>query len=159
MTSSTPRTNRGGIEIHFDSAPTNLAPIRACVERFAHAVGFDDELAGRIALAVDEAIANVIRHGYEGRTDGPVLLRLAPLEEGGLRVDLEDEGNHFDPCRIDPRDLSEVRPGGLGLHIIRSTFARCAWRRRDEAGMHLSLELPLHHTGPALPLSTDARPR
>ncbi|MBL9148941.1 MAG: ATP-binding protein [Phycisphaerae bacterium] len=131
------------IELHFVSDPENLAPVRACVERFAGNAGFDEEKRAQIALAVDEAIANSIRHGYRGRRDGPITLRLAALPTGGVRIELDDEGEQVDIERIEPRDLCEVRPGGLGLHIIRSTFDHCDWRRRPERGMSVVLELPL----------------
>lgn len=139
----------GGLEIRCWSKADNLGAIRACVERFAADVGFDEERQARIALAVDEAVANIIRHGYRGRTDGPITLRLARLAEGGVRVELEDEGERFDPCSIAPRDLAEVKPGGLGIHIIRSTFDRCSWTPRPLRGMAATMELSLGSTRPA----------
>lgn len=141
----------GGIEIRCASKPENLSAIRACVERFAADAGFDEERQGRIALAVDEAVANVIRHSYKGKGDGPITLRLNQLDAGGVRVELEDEGDPFDPCAIAPRDLSEVKPGGLGIHIIRSTFDRCSWTPRPLRGMATTLELGLHSSLRALP--------
>jgi sigma-B regulation protein RsbU (phosphoserine phosphatase) len=132
-----------GLEIRCQSRAENLSAIRACVERFAAGAGFDEERQARIALAVDEAVANVIRHGYKGQSDGPITLRLAPLEGGGVRVELEDEGERFDPCSIAPRDLAEVKPGGLGIHIIRSTFDRCSWTPRPLRGMSARLEVGL----------------
>lgn len=140
-----------GLELRCWSKAENLSAIRACVERFAATAGFDEERQARIALAVDEAIANIIRHSYKGRSDGPILLRLEPLAGGGVRVELEDEGETFDPCAIAPRDLNEVKPGGLGIHIIRSTFDRCAWKPRPLRGMSATLELGLHSPVRALP--------
>lgn len=139
------------LELRFPSRPDHLALIRACVERFAAGLGFTSEECHRIVLAIDEALANVIRHGYRGRHDGPVLLRLASRHGGGLLVELEDEGECFDPSTIAPRDLAEVRPGGLGLHIIRSTFSRCAWKARPGGGMRVELEasMPLAPARPA----------
>lgn len=139
------------LELRFPSRPDHLALIRACVEHFASSIGFPPEECHKLVLAIDEALANVIRHGYRGRHDGPVRLLLAALETGGLRVVLEDEGERFDPAEIAPRDLREVRPGGLGLHIIRSTFSRCSWHPRPGGGMRVELEAPLvstSHSGP-----------
>jgi anti-sigma regulatory factor (Ser/Thr protein kinase) len=147
-----------GIELRCWSKAENLCAIRACVERFAANAGFDEEHQGRIALAVDEAVANIIRHGYRGRDDGPILLRLQTLHGGGMRVELEDEGERFDPAAIAPRDLSEVRPGGLGIHIIRSTFERCSWKPRPLRGMSATLEVGLHAPLPTLPAEAR-RPR
>lgn len=145
------------MELRFTSDPDNLAPVRACVERFAADAGFDEERRALIALAVDEAIANSIRHGYHGRGDGPITLRLGMLDRGGVRIDLEDEGEQVDPSEIKSRDLAEVRPGGLGVHIIKSTFERCAWRRRDLRGMAVTLELELPKPGIAAALARPPR--
>ncbi|MDZ4755778.1 MAG: ATP-binding protein [Phycisphaerae bacterium] len=131
------------LELRFLSHAENLASVRACVDRFAASVGFDEERRGRIVLAVDEAITNSIRHGYGSRTDGPITLRLAELDGGGVRIELEDEGKQVDPGNLTPRDLSDVRPGGLGIHIIRSTFQNCRWVRKQDTGMAVTLELPL----------------
>jgi anti-sigma regulatory factor (Ser/Thr protein kinase) len=135
------------IELHFRSQVEVLSVVRACVERFAHVIGFDAEWSSQVALAVDEAITNVIRHGYGGRQDGPIMLRLSALSPAGLRVELEDEGCQIDPAALKPRDLTEVRPGGLGMHIIRSTFERCEWRTRSLRGMSALLELGLPTQG------------
>ncbi|MBL9120617.1 MAG: ATP-binding protein [Phycisphaerae bacterium] len=146
-----------GIEIRCWSRAENLSAIRACVERFAADVGFDEERQARIALAVDEAVANVIRHSYKGQKDGPITLRLAELEGGGVRVELEDEGEAFDPCSIAPRDLAEVKPGGLGIHIIRSTFDRCMWKPRPIRGMAATLEVGLNSPLRSLPSNLSGR--
>lgn len=144
MTDTNHPPDETGLELRCWSKAENLSAIRACVERFAATAGFDEERQARIALAVDEAIANIIRHSYKGRPDGPILLRLEPLPGGGVRVKLEDEGETFDPCAIAPRDLNEVKPGGLGIHIIRSTFDRCSWTPRPLRGMSATLEVGLH---------------
>lgn len=135
------------MELRFHSDAGNLAPVRACVERFAAEAGFDEDRRALIALAVDEAISNCICHGYHGRTDGPITLRLETLASGGLRIEIEDEGDQVDPREIKPRDLSELRPGGLGVHIIQTAFQRCLWRRREQRGMSVTLELELQHDG------------
>ena len=129
-----------GIELRFRSCPTNLAAVRGCVESLAASAGFGDEWRFRIVLAVDEALANVIRHGYCGRTDGEIHLRASIPPGGGIRLEIEDECPTVDPASIRNRDLDEVRPGGLGWPIIRETFDRHEWRPRGDVGMYLLLE-------------------
>lgn len=129
-----------GIELRFRSCPTNLAAVRGCVESLAASAGFGDEWRFRIVLAVDEALANVIRHGYCGRTDGEIHLRASIPPGGGIRLEIEDECPTVDPASIRDRNLEEVRPGGLGWPIIRETFDRHEWRPRGDVGMYLLLE-------------------
>ena len=129
-----------GIELRFRSCPTNLAAVRGCVESLAASAGFGDEWRFRIVLAVDEALANVIRHGYAGRTDGEIHLRASIPPGGGIRLEIEDECPAVDPRSIQERNLDEVRPGGLGWPIIRETFDRHEWKPKGDVGMYLLLE-------------------
>src|SRR4029434_8191323 len=89
-------------------------------------LGFSEEACGQIALAVDEALCNVIRHGYERRKDGPIWVSLWPMDSNGGgpggRIVIEDEAKQIDPEEIKGRDLDEIRPGGLGVHIIRQVM-------------------------------------
>jgi sigma-B regulation protein RsbU (phosphoserine phosphatase) len=39
-----------------------------------------------------------------------------------LQIALRDFAPPVDPARIRPRPLDELRPGGLGTHLIRSTM-------------------------------------
>lgn len=110
-----------------------------------------EEFIAQMALAVDEALANVIRHGYEGREDGEILLRFETLpaagdargdgqvtgEGGGVKIVIEDEGRQVDPSAIRGRELSEVRPGGLGVHIMRQVMDEITYEQRAEQGMRL----------------------
>jgi len=126
------------------SDPTYLAGARELVSSVARRLGFSEEACGQIALAVDEALCNIIRHGYERRKDGPIWLSLWPLPgedggAGGLKVVLEDEARQVDPEHIKSRDLDEIRPGGLGVHIIKEVMDEAIYERRDKVGMRLTL--------------------
>jgi anti-sigma regulatory factor (Ser/Thr protein kinase) len=57
----------------------------------------------------------------------------------GLKVVLEDEARQVDPSKIKSRDLDEIRPGGLGVHIIREVMDEAVYERRDRVGMRLTL--------------------
>jgi hypothetical protein len=64
---------------------------------------------------VDEALCNVIRHGYENaqeRTDldQPVALGFGQWDPPGIKIVLEDEAKQVDPSVIKSRDLDEIRP-------------------------------------------------
>lgn len=134
------------------SQPRYLAPTRRLLNEFCRQFGFDDRCAGQVALAVDEAICNVIRHGYGQRTDGPIWIKLWPIaasgrHSGGIRIVIEDEARQIDPAQIKGRPLDEIRPGGLGVHIIREVMDEVVYERRDGAGMRLSLVRRLPEAG------------
>jgi len=140
------------VQLRLLSQPRYLAGGRELVAAVARRIGFDELAAGQIALAVDEALANVIRHGYADRPDGPIWLSLWPIEREtssgrrcpvGLKIVIEDEAQQVDPERIRSRDLEDVRPGGLGVHIIRHVMDSCVYSKRSGKGMCLTLEKTL----------------
>ncbi len=87
---------------------------RECVER----CGCSAQSTADIVLALDEACQNIIRHAYDGQPDDVIELE---IEHRGdqLIFSLTDRAPAIDPTRIKPRDLDDVRPGGLGIHFIR----------------------------------------
>ncbi|MCA9286536.1 MAG: ATP-binding protein, partial [Phycisphaerales bacterium] len=152
-------------QITVFSNPRLLAPVRAFVASLAERTGFEELLCCQISLAVDEAVANIINHGYRRRHDGRIWIYAWVLEAAapGLCIVLDDLGNQVDPQSIKGRDLDDIRPGGLGVHIIREIMDRCAYERRSPGGMRLTLVkyLPQHgglSGGPAPSSGDQSKP-
>ena len=137
------------VHMRLISDPRYLSGARELVTALARRLGFDETTGCQIALAVDEALANVMRHGYEGATDRPIWIDIWPLEGGGLRLMIEDEARQVDPEKIKGRDLEDIKPGGLGVHIIREVMDVAKYERRPEKGMRLTLEKRLPESRPA----------
>lgn len=98
--------------LNVTSDPVNLAPVRHAVEEFAAVFGFDSVATAEIGLCINEALANVTRHAYEGATDKPVRIE-ADFHAGQLLLSVRDWGKGIRPPpkpRHDP-----LTPGGLGL--------------------------------------------
>lgn len=95
--------------------------MREKVRKFLAHAGIDEMDAELLVLAIDEACTNVIRHAYEGVSGRPVNIELTrtPCR---LRIRLRDYGKCCDPEHIKGRQLSDVRPGGLGVHLIKQAF-------------------------------------
>jgi sigma-B regulation protein RsbU (phosphoserine phosphatase) len=113
--------------------PESLKTIRQVLESGLECFGVVDELVlCDIVLAVDEVCQNVIRHGYEGGYDKPLELlvklqnSIVQEEEQVLVIYISDEAPRVDQetlqAKKDARDINEVRPGGLGLHIIQEVM-------------------------------------
>jgi serine/threonine-protein kinase RsbW len=103
----------GGVHAEW-SAPATAAAVpqlRGAVAAFAARAGISDPPLTSAKLAVSEAVANVVVHGYPGGGDpGPVNVSAA-VEDRTLRIVVADEGVGFAP-RVDS-------PGaGLGLPVI-----------------------------------------
>jgi serine/threonine-protein kinase RsbW len=132
------------IRVELRSDPCYLAGVRQLIDGVCRRIGFDETSCSKVALAVDEALANVIRHGYGRACDRPIwisLWRLGATGEGpaGLRVVIEDEARHVEPGELKGRDLDDPRPGGLGVHIIREVMDDVEYAKRSPHGMRLTM--------------------
>jgi anti-sigma regulatory factor (Ser/Thr protein kinase) len=88
------------------------------MEGFAKSIGMADERSQAVGLVLNEALANIIRHGYGGAVDKPILVT-AEQGEKELRVVIRDWAKPFDPSAIKRKCEDELTPGGLGLVCIR----------------------------------------
>ncbi|MHC4709617.1 MAG: ATP-binding protein [Planctomycetota bacterium] len=129
------------LRLQMFSQPRFLAAVRALIASVCDRLGFNSMQCGQISLAVDEALCNVITHGYERRTDGPVWINLwsDDAEPARIKIVIEDLADQVDPDSIQPRDLDDIRPGGLGVHIIREVMDEVRYERRSDRGMRLTM--------------------
>lgn len=131
------------VVLHIVSSPKSLPVVRGAVDQMAIQEGLSKKDAHGLVLSIDEALANVIKHGYEGRHDQPVTITLAPVESAdgrkGISVTVRDQGKQVDPNSICGRDLDDVRPGGLGVHIIRAMMDEAEYSCPPEGGMMLRM--------------------
>lgn len=127
------------IELEMWSQPRLLSAARAMITHLAQRLGFDEITAGQVSLAIDEALCNIINHGYKRRTDGRIWLHVWAIEEppGTMVVSIEDRAEAVDPETIRGRDLDEIRPGGLGVYIMREVMDVVHYEQREGGGMRL----------------------
>lgn len=100
-----------------------LSRIREYAIEAATALGVVPSAFDDLRLAVDEAVTNIITHGY----DGPGDIELDVAAEGSdLIVRLRDQAPLFDLASAPPVDLSPPgerdKPGGFGVFLMRSVM-------------------------------------
>jgi phosphoserine phosphatase RsbU/P len=108
-------------QMEIVSAARNCKLAREFIEAWALTAGFPDIDRGTIVLAADEAVTNIIRHTYQSVADKPILLS-ADISDGHLHLRLRDYGPHVDVDTLRGRSLEDIKPGGLGLHLLKSVF-------------------------------------
>ncbi len=135
-------------EIRCEARRESLAELLAFVDRACARAALDPATAFDVRLATEEAVMNVIEHGYEGMAPGPITLRIGR----GARqivVTVEDEAPYFDPSTIRPADpdapLDRRSVGGLGWHFVTQLMDQTRHERRHPHGNRLTLVKQLTH--------------
>ena len=95
-----------------------------------------------MVLGIDEACTNVIRYAYRLRDDQLISLRMEGLRKC-VRMRLRDYGEQVFPHEMKGRSHDLIKPGGLGLHLIRTAFDQVNYihkRRGTELVLTKNLE-------------------
>jgi serine/threonine-protein kinase RsbW len=121
------------LELTVQSQTSRLKEVRQFVARAARHSGFSVDEAGKIALAVDEACTNIIKHAYNFAEDQDIHLRVS-LNDGTFEILITDHGKSFDPGSVKLPDMreyvSQYRQGGLGMYLMTSLMDKVEYRMR-----------------------------
>jgi serine/threonine-protein kinase RsbW len=126
------------LEIRLTSDPRWLRVLRAAVGQVGHLAGLTPQAVDHLKLAVDEACANIIVHGYGGKPGQPIVATLY-LYPNRLEVRLRDFGTKVPPDSIRPLESNVSRPGGLGVYLIHSCMDEVVYESAEGEGMVLRL--------------------
>ncbi len=109
------------MNLQVPSRPDRLKLVRSAVSQAAAYCDCSDEMVRDVVIAVDEALQNVIRHGYSNRADGEIKVTINRTVDNFL-VFIRDYADTVNVEQVQPRNLDDVRPGGLGTHFIREVM-------------------------------------
>jgi serine/threonine-protein kinase RsbW len=127
------------LRLQLQSNPEALCLVRATLERATELLHFQAQDSRAIVRSVDEALANVLRHSYQGKKNRPIEVSCWKLHDdkgtngsptSGIEILLEDSGLAPDPAKLKGRNLDDIRPGGLGLHFMRQSMDRVEFGRK-----------------------------
>ena len=102
--------------LDIEAIAENLKEIRQFVRNYIDKCQGLEEYKDELVLAIDEACQNVVRHAYKDKT-GDLAIKLS-FKDNEFIVTLEDDGTPVIPEKIKPRNLDDVKPGGLGTFFI-----------------------------------------
>ncbi len=155
---------RDSLWIDLGRSEQGMAGLLQAFEGFVAAHPRLAEARSDVALALDELVSNVIRHGYDDEEEGGsedeahlILVGIA-VEPEHLELQIIDDARCFSPLEAAGPELGaslEDRPcGGLGIHLVRSLmdeieYRRCAGRNHLIVRKRLSRSgAPLDAAGP-----------
>ncbi len=110
-----------------------LPQVRDMIRRGIETGGFPGHYLNRLQIAVDEAVTNIIEHGYDdvGPGRGTITLSLS-TDRQCFRIVIEDDGRSFDPQNLPEVDVKKHaaagHSGGLGIFLIRRVMDEIQYR-------------------------------
>jgi anti-sigma regulatory factor (Ser/Thr protein kinase) len=125
--------------LEFPGTLENISNARHEVAQF---VGAIDARTRDIELAVTEAMANAIEHGYRGREPGVIELRLEILVPDTLVVSVTDDGVGMSP---DPA----AHGLGMGLALIGRLTSGFEVLPKEGHGTRVRMRFQLAHKNPS----------
>ncbi len=109
------------VVLTIDSAIDEIPVVSERLETLMSGAGFSPEAVLDTQLAVEEAITNVIVHGYKQK--GNEIRIACQLIDGAIVIRITDSAPPFNPLSLPTPDLdsdvNERRIGGLGIYLIR----------------------------------------
>jgi anti-sigma regulatory factor (Ser/Thr protein kinase) len=89
-----------------------------------------------INLCLEEALSNIIRHGYRSGAKEPITISFASTENSDLEFTIEDHAPPFDPLGYSddgeaypPPSIDQLQPGGQGIRLLRKFAGDLAYQR------------------------------
>ena len=127
------RSSETAVAARFTSDPLRLREARRWLLGLVLAAGYPPGDAHDLAVAFSEVCANVHRHAYRGRRDGPVTLRVA-IDDERVLLTLEHEGEAFDPASYVAPDLERPAESGYGMYLVASLADEVSFTRMPLGG-------------------------
>lgn len=117
----------------IDAEIPSIPQVSIALDEVMHAGGFSDEDCLDTQLAVEEAMTNVIVHGYAGNP-GQILITCR-ITDNAAELQIRDSAPPFDPLSIAEPDITEEieerQIGGLGVFLIRRVMDEVSYRYED----------------------------
>ncbi len=112
--------------------PLALTFVRQVAEQF----GFDDVARSQLEVAAEEAVTNVMHHGYDAEESPEFEIACEPIA-GGIRVVVHETGIPFDPSLIPAYQPGES--SGMGVFLMRSMVDDCSFHNLGPQGKETHL--------------------
>ena len=104
---------------NFEVNSANLKHIRAFAREIFNKSEELKNYQEELVLALAEAAQNVVKHAYNSKPSTDTMkVEINYSEDGLLLIELFDKGKAAIPENIKPRNLDDVKAGGLGTFFI-----------------------------------------
>jgi serine/threonine-protein kinase RsbW len=129
------------VEIKIPSKTKHLHAMRLLTQNLAESMGFGARDSEKAALAVEEALTNVIEHAYHGEEDRKMRV-IFQIDNSKFTVRILHNGERYDNSHMKTDDLSHFykqrKKGGLGVLIMKRCMDEVTYKsgpRQNECCM------------------------
>jgi len=114
--------------LRITTSAVDLARLYPWLDEAGARLGITDPLLGRMHVALEEAVMNIVMHGDTPEGE-QIIVRLS----AGPALTVEDAGREFNPVTAPEKTVPPSdEPGGLGLKLLRHYCETLSYRRADE---------------------------
>jgi serine/threonine-protein kinase RsbW len=119
-------------EAHLKNLPQMILFIRDEAKR----CGFDRDQLHSIELACEEALVNIVRHGYS-KNPGRINLSCRNIFGKGIEIIITDQGIPFNPLNnvktpAKPLSIESQEIGGYGIFLILQLMDKVKYQRKKD---------------------------
>jgi anti-sigma regulatory factor (Ser/Thr protein kinase) len=129
----------------LSSRLADLALVNPWIEALAAEYAISTDTVYAIELCLEEALSNIVRHGYKGEPDHAIELHFHRNGDSTLKFAIEDCAPHFDQTGPGRRQAVEdpdyLLPGGHGMPLMRKFSRSVEWEPLPN-GNRLTLTFP-----------------
>ena len=109
-------------DLSVNASLGNLQKIRNYIDTSGARLGVSESALGDLRLVVDEAVTNVVIHGYGDDSEGMVEVHME-ADGDAVIIRIRDRAKTFDPVYVKAPQLGTAlkdRPfGGMGIYLIK----------------------------------------
>ena len=116
----------------FEVNTSSLKLVRSFAKDFFEKYDLLKSHKDDLVLAISEAAQNIVKHAYNGGPHTDKMKVEISLKENFLQVDLYDKRKVAIPKNIKPRELNDIRSGGLGTFFIREIMDEVVFKSKNE---------------------------
>ncbi len=111
------------MKITFGCNTDCLELVRYALKKWLCKENISEKISNKIILAMDEALSNIILHGFKNNTNGYINVEFL-RENNKISIVIEDNGEFFDITKINPpKPIKMIREGkthGFGIYLIKT---------------------------------------
>jgi serine/threonine-protein kinase RsbW len=134
--------------LQLDSQLAELSRVQPWIEALADQYAFGQDVRFAMQLCMEEALANVVMHGYRNEPGHPIVIR-SSISAHALHFAIDDKAPPFVPAEPELRNdatasasLESIQPGGNGLRLLHRFAGSLAYERLSD-GNRLTIGFPL----------------